>query len=262
MSIPLAEVLAERRAAGTGSLLVYLMVDKTRLPLVGRLARICRDAGVTGLELGFPFSDPIADGPVLQAAAVRALAHRTHWSDLLSALDAATRELPCAVMTYANPVFRRGIGDACRDVRRHGGSALIVPDLPWDESASWQAAARSAGLALVQMASPATSVARVGALARSSEAFLYLVSRYGTTGRGSLAGTGELAPLVRAAHRARPELPVLVGFGIRAAADMTDVRRAQADGAVVGSAFEERLSRTSATGALHRFLAPLARAAA
>jgi tryptophan synthase alpha chain len=254
----LAEVLARNRRERRESLLVYLMVDSARRSALLPLARACRNSGVTGIELGFPFSDPIADGPVLQATAARALEHGTGWRDLINALQQVSRELPVAVMTYANPVFHHGLSEACADIAAAGGSALIIPDLALEESGPWRAAARRAGLALVQMGSPATPRARVPRLARASSGFLYLVSRFGTTGQGRRAPLHELQALVSASHSVRPELPVLVGFGVRRAADLAVLHATGADGAIVGSAVEEVLSRSTRPERLSRFLRPLA----
>jgi tryptophan synthase alpha chain len=262
MTPTLAEALAANRRARRGSLLVYLMVDAARRSTLVPLVRACREAGVTGIELGFPFSDPIADGPVLQAAASRALEHHTRWHDLLKVLPRVSRELPVAVMTYANPVFHRGLDHACREIASAGGSGLIVPDLAFEESGPWRSATHRAGLALVQMGSPATPPSRVRSLARASSGFLYLVSRYGTTGRGRHASGAELRSLVRAAHAARPDLPVLIGFGVRTPADLSPILATGADGAIVGSAVEEVLSRSTEPRRLFDFVAPLARAVA
>jgi tryptophan synthase alpha chain len=256
----LAETLEGNRREGRGSLLVYFMVDVARRPAWPSLARACREAGATGVEVGFPFSDPIADGPVLQAAASRALEHGTHWGDLLHALRAISRELPVAVMSYANPVHHRGLPQACTEIAAAGGSALIVPDLALEESGPWRVAARGAGLSLVQMASPATPAVRIQRLVRASSAFLYLVSRYGTTGHGRRAPGADLRGLVHAAHATRSDLPVLVGFGVRTPADARLVQDSDADGAIVGTAIEELLARGTDPVRLKRFVAPIARA--
>jgi tryptophan synthase alpha chain len=233
------------------------MVDSRRRRGWRSLARACRNSGAAGLELGFPFSDPIADGPVLQAAAFRALEHGTRWRDLLAALRIVSEELPTAVMTYANPVYQRGLAEACREIAAAGGAGLIVPDLSLEESGAWRRATRDGKLCLVQMGSPATSPERLDSLVRATSGFLYLVSRFGTTGRGKSAPRRELRPLVTRAHADRPNLPVLVGFGVRRPADLGLVRSIGADGAVVGSAVEEVLSRSASADRLERFLAPL-----
>ena len=258
---PLVDALRERQTEELGSLLAYLMVDAARSRALPGLARACREAGVTALELGFPFSDPIADGPVLQAAASRALEHGTTWADLLEAVRTTSRMLPVAVMTYANPVLHHGLDAACHAIRTAGGSGLIVPDLSFEESGPWRTATQRAGVALVQMGSPATSVDRMKALARSSSGFLYLVSRFGITGRGHRSGESVLRSLVDAAHGARPNLPVLVGFGIRTPADLDSLAQTGADGFIIGSAVEEVLSRSADPVRLRRFLEPLARRA-
>jgi tryptophan synthase alpha chain len=255
----LAEALAQNQREGRRSLLVYLMVDAARRSALVPLVRACREAGVTGIELGFPFSDPIADGPVLQAAASRALEHGTDWADLLHALGNVSTELPVAVMTYANPVLHHGLSRAFQDIAGAGGSALILPDLSLEESGPWRTVARRSGLSLVQMGSPATPIPRVRTLAAASSGFLYLVSRFGTTGRGQQVPTSELRTRVAAAHSARPALPVLIGFGIRTGSDLSPIRATGADGAIVGSAVEEILSRSMDPRRLQRFLQPIVR---
>jgi tryptophan synthase alpha chain len=237
------------------------MVDAGRRTEWAAVARSCRRAGVTGIELGFPFSDPIADGPVLQTAAARALSNGTDWGDLLQALRVVSRELPTAVMTYANPVFHHGLAKASRQVAAEGGSGFIIPDLALEESGPWRRAAHRAGLLLVQMGSPATPVSRVAALAKASSGFFYLVSRYGTTGRGSRTPARGLRPIVSRVHSVRPELPVLIGFGVRTPADIGPLRATGADGVIVGSAVEQRLTRSRRPGDLEHFLRPLVQAA-
>lgn len=250
----LTEALAENRRQRRGALLVYLMVDAGRRANLAPIVRACRRAGVTGIELGFPFSDPIADGPVLQAAASTALENGTKWNDLLRSVRTTSRDLPTAVMTYANPVYHRGLERACREIARAGGSGLIIPDLALEESPPWRRAARKAGLNLVQMGSPATPSERARALAKASAGFFYLVSRFGTTGRGTQASLSMLRSLISVSHAARPELPVLMGFGVRRAADVGPIRSIGADGAIVGTAVEEILRRSTAPKPLEQFL--------
>lgn len=253
---PIAECLARRKTEGRASVLVYFMLDARRRGAMGPLARACRSAGVAGLELGFPFSDPVADGPVLQRAASRALQHGTRWEDLLRVLEVVSRELPVAVMTYANPVWHRGLVPAMAEIAEAGGSGLIVPDLPLEESGAWRKAARDAGISLVQMGSPASTPSRLRRLAEASSGFLYLVSRYGTTGTGPASDAESLRRQVASVHAARPDLPVLLGFGVRRASDLRSVGRSGADGAVVGTAIEERLARSLDPAGIQHFLRP------
>jgi tryptophan synthase alpha chain len=258
VELPLAEALAKRQRSHTPAVVPYLMVDRGRRERLGSVLRALRDGGAAGLELGFPFSDPIADGPVLQSAATLALEHGTSWSDLLMACRLASSVLPTAVMTYANPVYSRGMVRALRQIRTAGASAIIVPDLSLEEAPSWSAAARSVGLSLVLLAAPGNAGSRIQKLARNSEGFLYLVSRYGTTGLAKGTDAVDLKPLVTRAHRARPGLPVLVGFGVRTPADVAAALSSGADGIIVGSALEEQLVNGAGSRRIERFLRGLA----
>jgi tryptophan synthase alpha chain len=239
-------------------LVPYLLVNRRRRPQLETTVRAIRDGGAAALELGFPFSDPIADGPVLEAADVRALEGGTTWSDLVHALRVASPILPAAVMTYANPVWRRGLDDALAELHDAGAGGVIVPDLSWEESGPWRQAARKAGLDLVLFAAPGVGTARVARIAAGSRGFLYLVSRYGTTGRGATQSARSLRPLVDAAHRAAPRLPVLIGFGVRDRASRDRALASGADGVVVGTALEERLSAGATPRSLQRWVASLA----
>ena len=238
----------------------YLMVDRARLPGLRTTVEALRAGGASALELGSPFSDPIADGPVLEAAAGRALRHRTGWHDLLRACRIASAVLPTAVMTYANPVWQEGLSDGLAELARSGATGLIVPDLSFEESAPFRAAARSRGLALVLLAAPGSPSSRTRSLAQASRGFLYLVSRYGTTGSADRDPSVDLRPIVRTAHRAAPRLPVLVGFGVR---DAESARRAWAtgaDGVIVGTALEEMLSRRPSSDRIRRWIRTIASA--
>ena len=176
----------------------------------------------------------------------------------MRALRIASPILPTAVMTYANPVWRRGLERSLLALRAAGASGLIVPDLSWEESAPWRRAARRAGVDLVLMAAPGISPERVGRIARHARGFLYLVSRYGTTGSGAAQTARELRPLVRAAHRAAPGLAVLVGFGVRDRRTRDAALASGADGVIVGTALEERLAAGASPAALTRWLSALA----
>jgi tryptophan synthase alpha chain len=259
---PLARALSSVRAAGRPSVVPYLMVDRARRARLAPTAAALARAGASALELGFPFSDPIADGPTLEAAADRALAHGTRWTHLLEQLRATSRLLPTAVMTYANPVWARGLARAARQLRDAGATGLIVPDLSLEEAGPWKAAASRAGLSLVLLAAPSASPDRVATIARSSSGFLYLVSRFGTTGgpRGPSAAR-DLAPLVAAAHAGAPGLPVLIGFGVRDPPSARASLASGADGVVVGSALEQEVARGRSPAELGRWLSRLVRAA-
>jgi tryptophan synthase alpha chain len=249
--------LRERRARGAPSLLAYLMVDRGRAELLPRIAEALASAGVAGLELGFPFSDPIADGPVLQEAADRALRNGTGWSDLLESARSVSTHLPTAVMTYANPVFHRGLDRALGELRANGVSALIVPDLSLEESGAWREAADASDLSLVSLASPATDPVRLRTLVRASQGFLYIVGRYGTTGSKSGAIEASVGPLIATARREAPDLPMLIGFGIRSRQGVVRAGRLGADGVIVGTAIEELIRAGRGPASIGTFAASL-----
>jgi tryptophan synthase alpha chain len=256
--VRLASALRAARARHETIVVPYLMVDRARAAHLARTVSALRDGGATALELGFPFSDPIADGPVLEAAHARALGHGTQWTDLLRALRVASPLLPTAVMTYANPLTHHGLDPALRDLASAGASGLIVPDLSLEEVRPFARSARSNGVALVLLGAPGVSTERLAKIARSSRGFLYLVGHYGTTGGAARGATVDLRPFVRAARRASPQLPVLIGFGVR---DRASAQRALAtgvDGVVVGSALEEQLRRDPGAKALRRFIRSIA----
>jgi tryptophan synthase alpha chain len=260
--VRLREALARNRRDGRRSLVPYVMVDRSRLRGLRATVRAFRDAGATALELGFPFSDPVADGPVLQATADRALQDGTRWSDLLHASRIASDLLPTAVMTYANPVWHRGVARAMSELVASGASGLIVPDLSLEESGPWRREAVRAGISLVLLAAPGIPPDRLDRIARTSRGFLYLVGRYGTTGSAARGSEVDLAPMIARARSAAPKIPVLVGFGIRDPASVRKALRQGADGVIVATALEERVTAGATATELGGFLRHLAAAAA
>ncbi|MGI0128646.1 MAG: tryptophan synthase subunit alpha, partial [Thermoplasmata archaeon] len=209
----LASALVDARGRGETLVVPYLMVDRGRRRTLARTVTALRDGGATALELGFPFSDPIADGPLLASAHERALHDRTSWHDLLAALRLASPLLPTAVMTYANPLVHRGLEEALGDLAHAGATGLIVPDLSLEEAAPFARAAAHVGVASVLMAAPGVSPARLARIAHATRGFLYVVGHYGTTGGAARGATVDLRGVVAGARRAAPGLPVLIGFG-------------------------------------------------
>jgi tryptophan synthase alpha chain len=260
--VRLADALRRASTARQAIVVPYLMVDRARRGELVRTVQALRDGGATALELGFPFSDPIADGPVLESAHERSLRNGTRWRDLLSALRSVHPVIPVAVMTYSNPLVHRGVERSLSELAAAGASGLIVPDLSWEESAPFRAAARRHRLSLVLLAAPGITTRRTARIARSSRGFLYLVRHYGTTG-GTARGTEvDLRPLVTAARSAAPRLPVLVGFGVRDRASARRALQSGADGVIVGSALEQRLRDRPGTTALTAWLRAIASARA
>ena len=217
-----------RRAA----LMPYVMggfpdVDGSR-----RLAEACLDAGADLMEVGVPFSDPLADGPAIHSAATRALAAGTTLDDVLALCEAVADRVPPVLMTYFNAILARGIERFCVDACAAGAAGVIVPDLPHDESEPMRTACAASRLALVPLAAPTTTPERLQAIGADAEGFVYAVSLAGTTGeRDELpAGLEETVARVRSASR----LPVAVGFGISTPGQASRVADL-ADGVIVAS---------------------------
>ncbi len=234
----LEDRLRSVRASGAKSFVPYVMGG---LPGVdGALLRELESVGADAIEVGIPHSDPIMDGGVIQEASRVALERGTNPLDVLATIREAGLGIPVAVMTYVNPVYRRGFDRFCDELRAASVSAAIVPDLPVDEAGEFQAAARAREIDVVLLAAPGASDVRLDAIGRGSHGFVYCVASYGVTGaRGELSATAR--GLVEAL-RPRTDLPLLLGVGI---GTPEQARQACvfADGVVVGSALVACLLR-------------------
>jgi tryptophan synthase alpha chain len=226
----LAEAFASshKRAA----LMPYLMGGFPDLDSSRDAGLAAADNGADVLELGVPFSDPLADGPVIHAAATEALKQGTKLDDVLRVAAVLAPRLPVVLMVYANPILARGVERFTRLAADAGVAGMIVPDLPYDEAGELRAAADAAGLALVPLAAPTSTDERLADVGRDGRGFIYTVSLTGTTGeRSSLPP--ELSQTVER-MRSHTQLPVAVGFGISTAEQAAAVGDL-ADGVIVGS---------------------------
>jgi len=207
--------------------------------------------GVRAIEIGIPFSDPIADGPEIQRASEWALRSGVGPPEVLGLITRFRRvsQRPVVVMTYANPVLRGGIGRFARDAREAGVDGLIVSDLPPDESPEVWAALDDAGLDTIVLVAPTTDAARLPMVLARARGFVYCLARTGVTGAGG-GEAGDLPRRVAALRRLTP-LPVAVGFGIAGAAGARALKGV-ADAVVVGAAFMRAVTEDPARGAVHR----------
>lgn len=227
----------ERAASeGRAAFVPYLTAGDPDSESTVALARSLERAGADILELGVPFSDPIADGPVLQRAAVRALASGTTVDSVLEIARQIRRETSLALVlfTYLNPLLRYGLPRAARDARAAGFDGVLVTDLPPEEAPGYRPHLAAAGLDTIFLVSPTSTPARMKAAARLSTGFLYVVSRSGITGARDALPAG-LPETVRRARRCAPALPLAIGFGI-STPDAAARAAALAEGVVVGSA--------------------------
>lgn len=198
-------------------------------------------AGADLIELGVPFSDPLADGPVIHAAATEALENGVTQADVLLQCEAIADRLPVVLMVYANVIFSAGLEEYARRAAAAGAAGVIVPDLPHDESDALREACDSQEIALVPLVAPTSTPDRVEAIGRDARGFVYTVSLTGTTGeRADLPP--DLAETVERVRQAA-EVPVAVGFGISTAEQASAVADL-ADGVIVGS----RVVRAAAEG--------------
>jgi len=225
-----------RRAA----LMPYLMGGFPSLQEAEAIGLACADAGADVLELGVPFSDPLADGPVIHAAGTAALRAGATTEAVIALGARLAQRVAVVVMCYANPILARGSERFVDELAAAGLSGLIVPDLPLEEAPALLEACDERGLALVPLVAPTTPDERLAAIGARARGFLYAVSVVGTTGeRQALQAT--LAPVVRRAAAAT-EVPVAVGFGISTPEHAAAAAAAGADGVIVGT----RLVRAAA----------------
>jgi tryptophan synthase alpha chain len=203
-------------------------------------------SGADLIELGIPYSDPLADGPVIQAAASRALASATTPGRVLEMLASLKGELtiPLILFTYSNPLLNRGMEAFCRDAAAAGAAGLVVPDLPLEEAEKLSAIAADHGLDLVLLVAPTTPAERMGRIAAASRGFTYLVSVTGVTGVRTSIET-RVQGLVQQLKGLGPT-PVAVGFGISGPEQARQVRDWGADGAIVGSALVKVMAEAHA----------------
>ena len=190
------------------------------------------DAGADLLELGIPFSDPLADGPVIHAAGTAALAAGATPHGVLGACEQIAVRVPVVLMVYANIVLTAGVDAFALKAAAAGASGLIVPDLPHDESADLRAACDAERLALVPLVAPTTTPERIAEIGAEARGFVYTVSLTGTTGEREELPTGLAETVARV--RAAADVPVAVGFGI-STADQARAVAEIADGVIVGS---------------------------
>jgi tryptophan synthase alpha chain len=214
------------------ALMPYLMGGYPDLDESGAAIEAAADAGADLIELGIPFSDPLADGPVIHAAGTQALAAGATPHGVLRVCERAADLLPVVLMVYANVVMAGGAEQFTRRAAGAGAAGMIVPDLPHDESGELRAACDAEGIALVPLAAPTTTEERMREIGADARGFVYAVSLTGTTGeRDELPP--ELPALVERV-RAAAEVPVAVGFGISTPDQARSVAEV-ADGVIVGS---------------------------
>jgi tryptophan synthase alpha chain len=249
MSSRLAQTFARIRAEGRPGLVTYTTAGDPSLPRSADILRALDRAGADVLEVGVPFSDPVADGPVIQRATERALAAGGSLRASLAIIEQLRPQLsaPIVVFTYANPVLRLGMEEFGRRAAGAGVDGVLALDLPIEEAAAFRETLERWGIDLVFLLSPTTADTRIKAAAELGRGFLYGISRLGVTcARDSVASGAEA--LVRRI-RAHTAMPIALGFGISRPEHVAEVGR-YADAAVVGSALVSLIAESTGSADL------------
>ena len=246
----------ELRKRGEKAFIPYVMCGDPSLEKTGEMVLLLEEAGADAIELGVPFSDPLADGPVIQAAAARALAAGV---SLRTAIDFVGKirqktALPLVLMTYYNPVFKYGVSSFAEDAARAGVDGVIVPDLPVEEAASLMESARRHALDTIFLAAPTSGDARLRKVARASRGFIYFVSITGITGARLALSASGLSASVSKLREFSGGRPVAIGFGVSTPEEAAMVA-GLADGVIVGSAIVKRAAEDA--GSLPGYLKSL-----
>ncbi|MCU0541091.1 MAG: tryptophan synthase subunit alpha [Oscillatoriaceae cyanobacterium Prado104] len=230
------------RKNGECALIPFITAGDPDLETTAKALQILDRSGADAIELGVPYSDPLADGPVIQAAATRALQRGTRLDSVLEMVANVSPNLrsPIILFTYYNPILYRGIDTFLHQIKTAGIQGLVVPDLPLEEADNLLEPAKKLGIELTLLVAPTSPKSRIEAIARQSQGFIYLVSVTGVTGMRE--GLGMRVQELLQELRSVTEKPVGVGFGISTPEHARQVKEWGADAAIVGSAFVKRLA--------------------
>jgi tryptophan synthase alpha chain len=244
----ITEKFSELARKGERALICYVVAGYPDAPTSQKVIDSLVKGGADIIEIGIPFSDPIADGPTIQAASHSALENGITPEKALQLAKAVRKkypELPLLAMTYFNILVRPGVEKFMSQAKASGIDGFILPDVPVEEAEAYSAAASKLGLATVFLASPNTSQARLQKIVNSSSGFLYLVSVYGITGARKSFEDYTLNAIKSVRQAAGGKVPVAVGFGISTPAHVKFMMDAGADAVIVGSAIIDRMAKST-----------------
>lgn len=257
----IVETFAKLKSAGKKALVVYIGAGDPHLAATRELALAFDRAGVDVLELGVPFSDPLADGLVNQLAAQRGLESGTTPPKLLATVAEIRQQsqIPIVFYIYFNLIHKVGLAQFIADAAKAGVDGLLVLDLPPEESDNYEALMRAAGLCNIYLVAPTTPDDRMASIVKRGAGFIYYISREGVTGMQSQIATNLASQVAKL--RAHTDLPIAVGFGISNPAQAKAVA-AEADGCVVGSAIVNQIAEHGKSPDLAERLGAFAKAMA
>lgn len=227
------------------ALIPFITAGDPDLQTTAEALKILDQRGADIIELGVPYSDPLADGPVIQAAATRALANGTKLEDVLTMMKQVVPSIqaPIVLFTYYNPIINRGIENFLQAIKEAGASGLVVPDLPLEEADTLLKPAEKYGIEVILLVAPTSSEERIKAIAAQSQGFIYLVSTTGVTGMRNKI-ENRVKDLILQLRQVTDK-PIGVGFGISQPEQAKQMMEWGADGAIVGSAIVKRLNEGS-----------------
>ncbi|CAN6322300.1 unnamed protein product [Urochloa humidicola] len=243
--LPVSQTMSRLKAQGKTAFIPYITAGDPDLATTAAALRLLDACGADVIELGVPFSDPYADGPVIQASAARALSGGVTLDGVLAMLREVTPELSCPVVlfSYFNPIVRRGIADFAAAAKEAGVRGLIVPDLPYATTCGLRSEAIKNNLELVLLTTPATPEERMKEITKASEGFIYLVSVNGVTGPRANVST-RVESLLQEVKQVTDK-PVAVGFGISTPEHVKQIAEWGADGVIIGSAMVKQLGEAA-----------------
>jgi tryptophan synthase alpha chain len=242
MSTPLEELFVKVRAENRAALIGYLPAGfPTQEGCIAALTAMV-EGGVDAVEIGYPYSDPVMDGPVIQAAADTSLRNGTGAPEVMATLAAISKIAPSVVMTYWNPIERYGVDNFLKELKSNGGSGVITPDLTIEESEQWIASSTAHDTNRIYVVAPSTSDERLRKVTQATSGFVYAASLMGVT--GTRTSVSSSAQSLVSKLRTVTDLPIAVGLGVSTPDQAREVAQ-YADGVIVGSAFIRLLQESS-----------------
>lgn len=242
MSTPLEQLFEKTRAQNRAALIGYLPAGFPSQQGCIDALKAMVEGGVDAIEIGYPYSDPVMDGPVIQAAADTSLRNGTGAAEVMATLAEISKFAPSVVMTYWNPIEKYGVDNFLTDLKSNGGSGVITPDLTIEESEEWIAASTRHETNRIYVVAPSTSDLRLNRVTGATSGFVYAASLMGVTGTRTSISSGARTLVERL--RGVTKLPIAVGLGVSTPEQAHEVAQ-YADGVIVGSAFIRLLQESS-----------------
>ena len=246
----IAKTFQKQNQQGNAVLIGYIMAGDQTPKQTPKIADALIRGGVDILELGLPFSDPIADGPTIQAASIRALASNTTPMDVLKIAKQIKRQhpnVPIVVMTYFNPVFKIGLNHFCQTAKENQVDGFIIPDLPVEEAEEYRKIAETYNINTIFLSAPSTSNKRLTKIVAACSGFIYLVSHFGVTGTKSNVEDSTIQLIKQVKPFTAGKVPLAVGFGISKPEHIRRIIAAGADATIVGSSFVKIIQKNTKT---------------